>query len=115
MMPALPRLPAQDSPPDLIIIDSIPPTLPARHRGRYSSSLQKLSTITPESCARPAGIGVHNALESLSTISRINHREGHRSEFCSEGHGRSGGEYLVSYRRRANRGAGSDADHETCF
>src|ERR1700682_1843834 len=44
----------------------------ARHRERYSSSLQKLSTIKPESCPRPAGIGVHHALESLSTKSRNN-------------------------------------------
>jgi hypothetical protein len=42
----------------------------ARHRERYSSSPQKLSTITPEFCPRCAGISVHVDLETLSTISR---------------------------------------------
>jgi hypothetical protein len=73
MMPALPRLPAQDGPPDLITIDSIPFTMPARHRERYSSSLRNLSTITTASCPRSNEIGVHDALESLSIISRNNH------------------------------------------
>lgn len=47
--------------------------MPARHRERYSSSLHKLSTITPEFCPRFAGISVHVALESLSIVSRNTH------------------------------------------
>src|ERR1700677_4209844 len=34
-------------------------TMPARHHHRYSVAFQILSTITPESCPRSAGIGVH--------------------------------------------------------
>lgn len=48
-------------------------TVPPRHRDRYSSALRILSTITPESCPRPAGISVHVTLETLSVISRNNH------------------------------------------
>ena len=47
-------------------------TMPARHRERYSSSLRNLSTITPESCPPSNGLSVHDALESLSTMSRNN-------------------------------------------
>jgi hypothetical protein len=47
MMSAFPRLPAQDSPPDLIFIDSILPTMPVRHREHDSGSLLKLSAIGP--------------------------------------------------------------------
>ena len=47
--------------------------MPARHRERYSNSLQKLSTITPEFCPRCAGISVHVDLETLSTVSRNTH------------------------------------------
>jgi hypothetical protein len=71
MMPALPRSPGQAyRPRDCLIIDSVLSTMPARHRERYSSSPQKLSTITPNPCPRSAGITVHVALETLSTMSR---------------------------------------------
>jgi hypothetical protein len=51
-------------------IATIVSTVPARYRERYSSAASELSTITPESCSRCAGIRVHIELESLSTISR---------------------------------------------
>jgi hypothetical protein len=46
--------------------------MPARHRERYSSSIRKLSTITPAPCPPLSRIGVHDTLESLSVISRNN-------------------------------------------
>jgi hypothetical protein len=45
----------------------------ARHRERYCASAGQLSTITPEFCPRSNGIAVHDALESLSSMSRNNH------------------------------------------
>jgi hypothetical protein len=72
MMPALPRSASQAGSGNLIIIDSILSTIPARHRERYSSSLRKLSTITTAPCPRSNEIAVHDALESLSIISRNN-------------------------------------------
>jgi predicted DNA-binding transcriptional regulator AlpA len=47
-------------------------TMPPRDRDRCSSALRILSTITPESCPCSAGIDVHVALETPSTISRNN-------------------------------------------
>ncbi len=44
----------------------------ARHRERYCASVRQLSTITPEICPRSNGISVHDALESLSSMSRNN-------------------------------------------
>jgi len=54
-------------------IDIILSTIPARHRERYSGSLRKLSSISPEPCPRSPGITVHVALETLSSISRNMH------------------------------------------
>lgn len=47
MMPAPPGLPLQRRSRELIVIDSIVSTIPARHRDHDSGSRRKLSTITP--------------------------------------------------------------------
>jgi len=48
MMPAFPCLPPQAGSREIIIIiGSVPSTMPARHRERYSTSLRNLSTIRP--------------------------------------------------------------------
>jgi hypothetical protein len=73
MMPALPELPLQPDSPQLIIINIIVSIMPARHRDRDSGSRLKLSTIRPSACPRRAGMSVHDALESLDSISRNNH------------------------------------------
>lgn len=49
-------------------------TMPARHRERYSGTPHKPFTITMEFCSRAAGIRVHVALETLSTMSRHTHQ-----------------------------------------
>jgi hypothetical protein len=75
MMPALPELPLQPDSPQLIIINIIVSIMPARHRDRDSGSRLKLSTIRPSACPRRAGMSVHDALESLDSISRNNHSD----------------------------------------
>jgi hypothetical protein len=75
MMPALPELPLQPDSPQLIIINIIVSIMPARHRDRDSGSRLKLSTIRPSACPRRAGMSVHDALESLDSISRNNQQE----------------------------------------
>lgn len=52
----------------------------APHRNRYSSSLRKLPTITPEFSSRCAGFSVHVDLEALSIMSRHTHLD-----FCMTG------------------------------
>jgi hypothetical protein len=44
--------------------------MPARHRHYNSTERRKLFTITLESCSRSAGIRVHDALETVITMSR---------------------------------------------
>jgi hypothetical protein len=44
--------------------------MPARHRYHHSSEARKTFTITLESCSRSAGIRVHDALETVTTIER---------------------------------------------
>jgi hypothetical protein len=44
--------------------------MPARHRHHNSTERRKLFTITLESCSRSAGIRVHDALETVITMSR---------------------------------------------
>jgi hypothetical protein len=73
MMPALPGLPLQRDSPQLIIINMIVSIMPARHRDRDSGSRRKLSTIRPSACPRRVGMSVHDALESLDSISRNTH------------------------------------------
>jgi|SRR5271167_3268902 len=68
--------------------------MPARHRERYPSSHQQLSTITPEFCTRCAGISVHVDLETLSTFSRNTHVSNTRLESCRGR--RSSGEFRSS-------------------
>jgi len=75
--PALSHSPDQVAPRNCVFIDRILSIMPARHRERYSSSLQKLSTITPEFCPRCAGISVHVNLETPSTVSRNTHTPFH--------------------------------------
>jgi hypothetical protein len=75
IMPRYRARPPQAGPRELIIIDSIPSTIPARHRERYSGSRRRLSTIKPYARPRHAGMSVHDALESLSFISRNNQWE----------------------------------------
>ena len=82
MMPALPGSPRHRSSCELIISDSILSTIPARHRERDSGSLRKLSTIGPYARPRLAGITVHDALESLSSMSRNNHGVRRPNFFC---------------------------------
>jgi hypothetical protein len=48
-------------------------SMPARHRERHSTAHLKTFTITMESCSRPAGIRVHDALETVNTIDRNMH------------------------------------------
>ena len=55
-------------------------TMPARHRERYSGTPHKVSTITLEFCSRAAGIRVHVALETLSTMSRNSQQAEHAYE-----------------------------------
>jgi hypothetical protein len=45
-------------------------SMPARHRHRRSSERRKSITITLESCSRSVGIRVHDALETVNTMSR---------------------------------------------
>ena len=71
--PALSHSPDQVAPRNCVFIDRILSIMPARHRERYSSSIRKLSTITPAPCPPSSRIGVHDTLESLSVISRNNH------------------------------------------
>jgi hypothetical protein len=74
MMPALPGyLRLQRRQRRLIVIDSIPSTIPARHGDHDSGPRRKLSTIRPYTRPRRAGMTVHDALESLYLISRNNH------------------------------------------
>jgi hypothetical protein len=47
--------------------------MPARHRHHHSTERRKLFTITLESCSRSAGIRVHDALETVITMSRNMH------------------------------------------
>jgi hypothetical protein len=44
--------------------------MPARHRHLHSSERRKSFTITLESCSRSAGICVHDAMETVTTMSR---------------------------------------------
>jgi hypothetical protein len=44
--------------------------MPARHRHHDSTEHQKLFTITLESCSRYGGIRVHDAVETVITMSR---------------------------------------------
>jgi len=44
--------------------------MPARQRHHDSTERRKLFTITLESCSRSAGIRVHNAVETVITMSR---------------------------------------------
>jgi hypothetical protein len=44
--------------------------MPARHRHHDSTKRRKLFTITLESCSRSAGIRVHDAVETVITMSR---------------------------------------------
>jgi hypothetical protein len=48
--------------------------MPARHRHHDSTERRKLFTITLESCSRSAGIRVHDAVETVITMSRNMHR-----------------------------------------
>jgi hypothetical protein len=43
--------------------------VPARHRHHDSTERRKLFTITLESCSRSAGIRVHDAVETVITMS----------------------------------------------
>jgi hypothetical protein len=52
--------------------------MPARHRHHHSTERRKLFTITLESCSRPPGIRVHDALETVITMSRNMHGDGGR-------------------------------------
>jgi predicted nuclease of predicted toxin-antitoxin system len=72
MMPALPGLPFHRSLQELVVIASSPFTIPVRHGECYSGSLRKLSTIEPYARPRPAAMTVHDALQSLSFMSRNN-------------------------------------------
>jgi len=47
--------------------------MPARHRHHDSTEHRKLFTITLESCSRSAGIRVHDAVETVITMSRNMH------------------------------------------
>lgn len=47
-----------------------PSSMPARHRHHHSSERRKSFTITLESCTRSAGICVHDALETVTTMDR---------------------------------------------
>jgi hypothetical protein len=68
LIPRLSRSSDGARPGRCFLIAIILSTMPARHHYRYSVAFQILSTITPEFCPRSAGIGVHVALESLSTM-----------------------------------------------
>jgi hypothetical protein len=84
MMPALPGTPRHRGSRELIITDSILSTIPARHRDHNSGSLRKLSTIRP--CVRPrsSGTSVHDALESLSFMSRNNQSSFRQRRSCAD-------------------------------
>jgi hypothetical protein len=49
--------------------------MPERHRHHDSAERRKLFTITLESCSRSGGIHVHDAVETVITMSRNMHRE----------------------------------------
>jgi hypothetical protein len=44
--------------------------MPERHRHHDSTERRKLFTITLESCSRSGGIRVHDAVETVITMSR---------------------------------------------
>jgi hypothetical protein len=70
MIPTLPRSSDQTLPrPPVFFIATIMSAMPARHRERYSSAPQKLSTITQDFRARCAGIGACKIFFAVTTAS----------------------------------------------
>jgi hypothetical protein len=72
--------------------------MPARHRYHHSGEARKTFAITLKSCSRSAGIRVHDALETVTTIDRNMHNTAGLGVFLNLRRSDSGVVVIVSSR-----------------